>query len=371
VQPGRLTAWLGRIPVPVFYALALATALGLSLFFFSPRLVLFDRPRPGTFEWSRALTYLKQCEAPFRRDLEDDRAMAWRFLPPLVAYGLGLRGTAAFTVPWVGVVVLLAYACRLLLKYTGSRSLALAGTGLVATTSAVFVPAQWLGINDAWATAGLLGVALGGGPGTVFLCCLLCPWVDERFLVGLPLAVYCRHLASASEKGPRVGRPEVLAAAVGVLPYAAIRAYAVFARTDDPTGGFLRATLAGCKVWAPWAHMGWWMGYRAAWVFIVYYLYRVWREQGAGVGAAGALLLLATAAVVTVLAADTSRSSALALPLVVLGLLELYRSDPALGVRAGWFGLAVNLLLPAAHVTYTKFYLINPLPLELYRVFRG
>jgi hypothetical protein len=139
----------------------------------------------------------------------------------------------------------------------------------------------------------------------------------------------------------------------------------------DLSGAFLRSTLAGFKTWAAWSRLGWWMGYRAGWAFIVYCLYRAWQAQGALFGLGGVGLLGFTAGVVTVLAADTSRSAAVALPLLVLGVIELHRADPALGLRAAVLGWAVNLLLPAVHVSSARVYLIGSFPLELYRAIRG
>ena len=63
--------------------------LALTVFFFSPRLWILAERTPGSFEWDRGLSYMRQCADPFASDLEP--AMRWRLLPPLTARVLGLR----------------------------------------------------------------------------------------------------------------------------------------------------------------------------------------------------------------------------------------------------------------------------------------
>ena len=67
--------------------LAALASLAIVLMFHSPRLWLLLHENPGTFEWDRALVYLKQCQAPFRLDIEP--AMRWRWFPQIFVYLLG------------------------------------------------------------------------------------------------------------------------------------------------------------------------------------------------------------------------------------------------------------------------------------------
>jgi hypothetical protein len=54
---------------PLLTALVFALlALSASAFFFAPRLWVMVHYNPGTFEWDRAYTYLKQVEDPFRAE---------------------------------------------------------------------------------------------------------------------------------------------------------------------------------------------------------------------------------------------------------------------------------------------------------------
>jgi hypothetical protein len=115
----------------------------------------------------------------------------------------------------------------------------------------------------------------------------------------------------------------------------------------------------------PMAPIGWWMGLRAGWL---------------GVAGAATLandrrwvagsILAATLAISFFLASDLSRSVAVVLPAVLLGGFVLARRTPthAPNILLG-AGIA-NLLIPAAHVVLTKIDLINPLPVEIFRLLR-
>ncbi len=70
------------------------------------------------------------------------------------------------------------------------------------------------------------------------------------------------------------------------------------------------------------------------------------------------------------LASDLSRSVAIATPLVLAGCFALARRHPAAAPRVLLVLGVVNLLVPAAHLTYVHIDPINPLPVELLRLFR-
>jgi hypothetical protein len=347
-------------PWPQCAALALL-ALALSVLFFSPRLWLLTEAVPGSFQWSRAGTFLSQCEQPLRRDIEP--AMLWRLLPPLVAHGLHLPGKTPLVLPWLGVLAATLYAATLLYRQCADPRFVLGGTLLFTTTSAVIVPVGWLGMNDAWVWLGLLVVAFGRSPWSGALTCLLCPWVDERFIIGWPLA----WLVGRLERGePLLGRAAWTALAL--LPYLAIRL--AVDRSDAAlqaaTGAFLDTQLNQSLTLLPLVPLGWWMGLRAAWVAAGY---AVWTKPSGPRWFTLAVLLL-TLAVTVMLASDLSRSVAITIPLVLAGCLAAARRHPV-QAPALVLGLGcVNLLLPAAHVVHRHFDLINPLPVELFRLLR-
>src|SRR3954462_11420056 len=73
----------------------------------SPRWWLLTSPHPGSFEWERAASYLKQCDAPFRSDIEP--AMRWRFMPQAIVYLVGGGHALALAFPWIGVWAYLSF----------------------------------------------------------------------------------------------------------------------------------------------------------------------------------------------------------------------------------------------------------------------
>lgn len=339
-----------------FVVLCTLACLALTLCFFTPRLWLMRKELPGTFQWDRARTYLRQCEDPFRKDIEP--AMLWRLLPPVVAHTLGLRGYAAFALPWLGIVVVTAYIVILARRRNENPRFVYGTTLLFTASSAVLPPAHWLGLNDAWAWLGLLAVGFGQARWALPVAVLVVPWVDERFIIGLPLAILVRALDRGEPLGFALLRP-----VLWLLPYLATRlAFSGDSSVAEPTRDFLRYHFQQMAVIAPWAPLGWWMAWRAAWLPIAYAIRRApgWLAPGV----AGTLLLCMA------LAADLSRSAAVLAPVMLLGVFDYARRDPVAAVRFVLLVALLNLLIPAAHITFTKFDLINPLPFELLRLVR-
>ncbi len=333
------------------------TSLALSVLFFAPRLWLMQSYVPGSFQWDRAHTFLQQCEQPLRRDIEP--AMLWRLLPPLVAHTLHLPGKTPLVLPWLGLFAATTYAAVLLRRRLDDTRFVFGGTLLFATTSAVLVPVGWLGMNDAWVWFGLLAVAFGRSTWAVPLACLLCPWIDERFIIGFPLAWLMVRLDRGE---PLVGRP--LLGALWLLPYAAIRLMLV--RQDaTASASFLHTQVATSLKLLPLVPLGWWMGLRAAWAAVAYALWDPPRLRG---GLATGTLL-ATLGISVLLASDLSRSVAIATPLVLAGCFALARRHPAQAPKLVLALGVINLLIPAAHLTYVHIDPINPLPIELLRLF--
>jgi hypothetical protein len=333
----------------------------LSGFFFAPRLWIMRQYMPGSFQWDRAHAFLLQCEHPLRRAVEP--AMFWRLLPPLAAHALRLPGNTPFVIPWLGLLAATGYVAVLLRRTCDDPYFVFGGTLLFATTSAVLVPVGWLGMNDAWVWLGLLAVAFGRSSWAAPLACLLCPWVDERFLIGFPLA----WLLARQERGePLFGRSILIG--LWLSPYAVVR---LVLQQKDPataavTWSFLHSQTSQSPRYLPLAPLGWWMGLRLAWAAVAYALCNFSRPRAAtAIG-----VLVATLVISVLLAADLSRSVAIATPLAVAGCLIFARCHPE---RAGrWLSLlsVANLLVPAAHVTYTHIDPINPLPVELFRLLR-
>ncbi|MBA3848432.1 MAG: hypothetical protein C0502_00370 [Opitutus sp.] len=343
-----------------FRLAAVAMLLAVTVFFFAPRLALWNLDYSGAFEAARGLTFLAQCEDPFRTDVE--LAMRWRVLPPLVCHALGLKGWMAFAIPWAGVAALVWAGLDWFLRHGLDRRAALAGGLLVATSSGVLVPLGWLGINDGWTWLCLLSVTAARSNKGVAVALLLGPWIDERVVVGLPLALWSRHCLDPKTATP--GRTMLLG--LWVAPYLVSRLAAVTLGADQGTGRFLSLAFADCAVWLPYAPLGWWMALRAGWLPVVFAA-ADWWQHGKSAFALGAVSFVAVAVPTLVLAADLSRSAAIFLPVLFLGWVRL---APRLGDRQLLAVSMVQLLLPAAHVVYNKIAVISPLLLELYRLWR-
>ncbi len=341
--------------------LIVSASLALSVLFFSPRLWLMKSYVAGSFQWDRAHTFLQQCEQPLRRDIEP--AMLWRLLPPLVAHTLHLPGNTPLALPWLGLFAATTYAAVLLRRRLDDPRFVFGGTLLFATTSAVLVPVGWLGMNDAWVWLGLLVVAFGRAPWAAPLACLLCPWVDERFIIGFPLAWLVARLERSE---PLFGKPTLYA--LWLVPYALIRLTVSRhdAAASESTAVFLHLQVTQSLQLLPLVPLGWWMGLRAAWVAVAYALWDLPRTRGA----LAAAILLGTLGISVLLASDLSRSAAIATPLVLAGCFALARRHPAQAPRLMLILGVINLIIPAAHLTYVHIDPINPLPIELIRLFR-
>ena len=350
---------------------AALVVIALTLAYFAPHLGTLMEPSPGTFEWDRALGFLRQCANPWAPDVE--AALRWRLLPPTVAYWLGLRGIGALALPWLGVVALLTQLHWMLRRAGLGRAACLATMVLVAGSGGALTSMHWLGINDGWYLMGLVTVTLSRGLRSLVVACLLCVWIDERFIVGLPLALLCRTLTAPDLPNPasfailfkrlwHVSWP----AAAAVLPYALIRVSLSVGDDDLSNGWFLHRVAREFVNWAPYAPLGWWMGLRAAWAPLVTGLRDVSILRGTPAALLCLLTTAATLALSLVLASDLSRTTILLLPGILCGAISLAQSSS--GERVLLVAAAANLLIPAMHVSYSHGEPIYYLPLELWRL---
>ncbi|MCC6416501.1 MAG: hypothetical protein IT582_11385 [Opitutaceae bacterium] len=313
-------------------------------------------PAAGTFQWDRGLTFLQQVDEPFRQDIEP--AMLWRQLPALVCHYAGLRSRTAFLFPWLGAFTAVVYVAVVAARQNPAPRFVWGCTLLYASSAALLVPAHWFGINDGWIWLGLLAVAFGRSTFTPVIAILLCPWVDERFLIALPVALLIRGRAS----DPAFCWKH-FTLLVWILPYALIRVGFL-----GVSGGALTSEYLGDRAQmlihlAPFAPLGWWMALRGGWVPAGYAAAR----YGWSIAVASILALLAC----FVVAYDISRSAAVLAPLMLAGCFEWHRVHPADAARQIWWLALINLLLPAVHVVHDKIDLINPLPIELIRLWQG
>jgi hypothetical protein len=387
--------WLDRISRPLFLLGTIGLTLGLSLLFFAPRLWVLMTPMTGTYEWDRASTFLAQSDKilshPAKADFppegsaaqeprsfslvqvaprDDALAMRWRLLPPLVAHVLGFRGFWPLLIPWLGLVAMLAYFALAAERLLGNRSSAALLTVLLGTSGPVLCVTMMHGLNDGWCVLGLLLVAFAGSPALAIAACVWAPWVDERFMLGLPLALFVRVLVAPAGASGRVRDEAGIAAAACIYPLT--RLVLSVAWHDQGSVDFIHNALALAPYYLPYAHFGWWMGFRAGWLLLLLFFWYVDTVHGRRSTLWGLLWLGLGWGAVTLLAADLTRSTNLLVPVFFAG---GWAATRAFGSRTTnrllVILLVINLATPWEMVTYNKSLLLHGLPYELIQLYRN
>ena len=247
----------------------------------------------------------------------------WRLLVPFIAHTLQWPSWATLGFAHLGCLALcfalisLAQLCP-----TPSSLLSTFAFGIVAGATAPFFTSMgWLGYYDSWLALGLLSVAFTRPRLVVIAVCLLTPWIDERFVLGLPLALFIRLLSplpAALQLQPLSIRTwffdQALWPVVVVLAYAVLRLSLGGSGSSATLSSYLNQFVFSQKISAPDRLFGAWSGLRVAWLFVLLAL----------VGRYPGRLLLSCAAALTaflavVTALDSSRSVVLLLPLLPLG----------------------------------------------------
>jgi len=331
------------------------------LFFFSPRLLIFTEQAPGSYEWTRGLNFLQQISGEAGEKVEP--ALQHRLLPVVVSELLGLDGMEPFALGWLGVVFLLFITHQLLIRQKLPSELAVCGVFMMASTSAVVTSLGWLGIMDGWWVGALLLVGFTSSFGQIFLVTFLAPWVDERFLIGLPVAFLCRWLVDPASPQKIVKTSTWII--LGVVPYLAWRIFSYLYHPGDESAKFLSSDFL---VWLRMAPHGWWMAYRLAWfpILLCFFLPNSSRIKARLLF--GAVILSGSAAIIT--AADLSRSAMVLIPLLLAGFVLAYREKPVETVKIAPWLAGANFLVPYMHVVYNKTEPVHPLFWEVIRLFK-
>lgn len=210
----------------------------------------------------------------------------------------------------------------------------------------------------------LIVVALAPRYWLVALATLLAPWIDERFLIGLPVAVLARFVIYPFALGAAT---QLLATiAVAALPYLGWRLYSWLCLPGDASGEFASNVFAGFVVWLRMVPHGWWMAYRLAWIFL---LAPFFLRNASGVKPwLIALCCLPVVFVAVVTAADITRSAMVLAPLVPAGILLFYRAHPEETERWLPWIAAANFCVPYIHIVYNKMEPVHPLLWEIIRL---
>ena len=358
---------------------ASALAFVLTIACFAPRFVLWnwidlDSSEHHAPEFNRAIDTLRQLERPFVPITNPtNKVINWRLLFPLLGHLLRLPRWAFLALPSLGCLLVLSYVTYLVRREGGTRCTAIAATTLTGTASWFFVSTGWLAYFDSWYVMGLLVATFSRSPYATCAACLLSPWVDERFVLALPLVVLVRGIGEGALDGRISNRfwSEGMLFFALMAPYCGLRLIALATAQDLGSAVHLRDHLATVHR-AGEVIDGLWSGLRALWVFVI--VAQVLLASRGRLVQAGLLVLLvaATAAANVSIATDLSRAASTVVPAAVLGIILSLKASSRL---ASWLlaaALAFNLLTPARHVVegWRGGILILPLHVELDHVKR-
>lgn len=341
-------------------------ALAVSLFFHSPRLwILLGPPVADATYWARGLQFSLQCEQPFGSAVLD-QGLIWRLAPALLGHVLHLRGSATFAIPWAGLVMLFALTAALAWRLTRDLYSTTLFTALIGTTAAALTVTGWLGMNDAWYASALLIVAVQPQTGWLVVAGFIGPWIDERFVLGLPLACYVHvQICGLARLKHLIG-----VVVTGVALYLGMRLANPLGLPAQRVSDYLTYSLTHFHEWLPWTTLGWFMGLRAAWLLVLGPLIGLTAQRHYLHALLLVALIFLPLLVITLVSSDTSRAPTMLLPLLFLGLAQGAGRWPPTTLQRILTGLlAANLLMPAMHVTYKYSDIINLLPVEIARFF--
>jgi len=342
-------------------------AASVSLLRFTPAFVLWRGLGVPAASSDPALNRAADALGQLRHPLTfvaspNNRVIAWRLFFPLLGHGLALPAALYLALPHLGCLLVLILVARLaLLRGLGSGP-ALAASILVATCSWFFVSTAWLAYFDSWYVLGLL-LAVFAPRRAMLAAILVTPWIDERFVLTLPLCLILRAGAAADPaRAARERWREAGWAAAALLPWALIRLGAYAFQRDAVSGAYARDLTPGANT--PYYLLGLWEGLRWAWVPLVAGLALGWR-RGRRAGSVLILAVVLTAALNLLIANDLSRSVSTLVPAVVVGILLVGREMPRLLPRMLYAAAALNLMVPAEHVVASWTEPIRPFPVEI------
>ena len=219
-------------------------------------------------EFGRAKSALQQLNNPWE-PVENSihKVIGWRLLFPVVWHYLGLPRWLFLAMPQVGCVLtlwLIAWLSYVRLRNWPQTAMA---TTLLAALPWFFVSSGWLTYFDSWLVLGLVAAVFVPSRRVLIVICLLVPWVDERFVLALPLTLFvCAAVQNQIEsRNWHELRRDLAVAIAATALYPAIRAIAWLHGDPDSTRYVHRHWQEMQTV--PWTRYleGLWFAYRAAW----------------------------------------------------------------------------------------------------------
>ena len=293
------------------------------------------------------------------------QALRWRLLVPAIGRILGLSDWVTLGLAHAGCAVLILVLIALGTpprKPWGIGGLWFALTA--GATAPIITSLGWLGYYDSLFALGLLTVAFAGPRTAVILACLLTPWLDERFVLALPLALLVRLHRSESDDTKSWLQREAVVPLVLTVAFASVRLALGGTGGSQTVADYVRTFILGQEITAADRFFGAWSGLRFGWLIVLAGLAAEWSKfKGTGrypVFALGAVAL-ATATIGACTAQDTARSMVLVFPLIPWAWQCAASGWPRVW---RWLGpvLALASLVAPAHQVYGRLRLAVPPP---------
>ena len=310
---------------------------------------------------ARGLYVIKQV-VNLSTEIDDPnhKIIRWRLLVPALSKLLKLPGWLILGLAHIGCLVLLITLVRV-----GSDQSPLSGASLyealcfslIAGASAPFFSSiGLLGSYDAWLALALIGVSFARARWIVLVACVLAPWIDERFVLGLPIALCVRWIRAdpAALSRWQWFKREALAPIIVVSGYTIVRLALGGSGSSQTVGDYFSDFVFARKLSFSDYIIGAWEGLRVGWILVLTALLGIWIATSDIRARLQALVLSAgiglTAIIGLFTALDLSRSMVLLFPVLLLGWHYATRNARWNTWHVAPILAALALVLPARHV---------------------
>jgi hypothetical protein len=310
---------------------------------------------------ARGLYVIKQTvDLSTEIDDPNHKITRWRLLVPAVSKLLKLPGWLILALAHIGCLVLIITLVRIGATQSSSSGAspyeAMCFSIVAGASASFFTSMGLLGYYDSWLALALIGVSLAGPRWIVLTACILAPWIDERFVLGLPLALCVRWIRTdyAANSGWQWFKREALAPIIVVACYTIVRLKLGGSGSSQTVGNYLHEFVFTRKLSFPDYIVGALAGLRVGWILVATAIFGLWMAASARKVRLQALILSAGIILTTIIglftALDLSRSMVLLFPVLPLGWRYATRSGVWKRFHVAPVLAAIALLLPARHV---------------------
>lgn len=350
--------FLKKTPYSFHLALIALAAFAVAICFFMPHFFLWEGlhiPAASIYaELHRAEDTLRQLSNPWVHiDTLANHVNNWRLFFPLLGHCLHLPEIVFLSLPHLGCFAALMLIAHIVYRETQNFSLAFVLATLAATASWFFVSTGWLAYFDSWLLLGLLIATFLKSTPLLMTTCFFMPWIDERFILTLPLGLFIRSMMF-HEYDIRLFWRNCWICAIGIAPYLIARLTVFFLEDTSEINRYLQVnSLPISSVSFPYLFKGIWMGLRSIWILIGLFVWIALFQKKAAWTILTLVCLFTTFILNLSIAGDISRSMSTLLPAALAGFLLFYRQKAVWAKRLVIVLLVVNLLTPAFHVVTT------------------